>query len=177
MSEFPCNLLHDYMAGELELTACRQFQAHLNDCDVCQAEIDVQRAIDAALMKSNSEVATPAGLVDIIEERIQNVLLQRRVWVACAASAALIMIACTTILGFRLGRNQDGAQPVRNPELSHHERIDRRGAVEPVGEETLGDRAVEVTFPAGQNIIAAEFATEDPTVTLFMVYPVIRPTS
>ncbi len=172
MNESPCQYLDDYILGELDDATCRRFESHLSQCSTCRAAIDLQQTIDAALVRCNLQIELPPSLVDTTEHHVRR--STRRQIIGVASVAALLAMACLIAVGSKMVR-PDGSSSVAHQTGPLGQA--KTDAVQPKRTVANVERLVEVSFPANQDIIAAEFETDDPTVTVVMVYPTIRPSS
>ena len=172
MNESPCQYLDDYILDELDDATCRRFESHLSQCSTCRVAIDLQQTIDAALVRCNLQIELPPSLVDTTERHVRR--STRRQMIGVASVAALFVMTCVIAVGSRMVW-PDGSSPVTHQTGPMGQT--KTAAVEPKRRVFEEERLVEVSFPANQDIIAAEFETDDPTVTVVMVYPTIRPSS
>ncbi len=171
MNKIDCQLLEEYLAGALDDHSQHNFEAHLAACQTCQSQIALQQSVELALLKANAAVDMPAGLVDRVERRVRQASRTRRLAIGSLASAALLLVAGIVALGtYALG---GGSSPEKQAARDRWRPLPNA----PAGETTAEDRLVEVTFPASQNIVANQIETTDPTVTILMVYPAVRPAS
>ena len=172
MNASPCQHLDDYILGELDDASCRRFESHLSRCSTCRAAIDLQQTIDAALVKCNLQVEVPSSLVDTTERHVRR-STQRQI-IGVASVAALLVMTCVIAVGSRMVRPNGSSRVAHQTGPIIQTNTD---AVQPKRTVSEVERYVEVSFPANQDIIAAEFETDDPTVTIVMVYPTIRSSS
>lgn len=166
MDSSSCSLLEQFIADELDSATRHRFETHLANCPTCCASLELQRSINSALVTYNAQVEVPAYLINSVERRIQTAQ-RRTAWVL--AGAAAVLVAAGTIAFTSMLAGTDAEQlPGHSSPIAENNA--QRSEVLEKGETNLS-RHVEVTFPSNQDIIAAEFQTEDPTVTIVMVYP------
>lgn len=169
MNEQSCRQLEEYLADSLSDDDRVRFESHLKRCGACRAEFRLQQAIDEALRSGNEATALPDSLAGTVQRSVQTTRKRRAItWSTCAAAAALIVAGA---VAWRQWRQPDSvpAPPELRDRLVQNTADSRQPAVPP---ESATGQQVFVTFPQDKPAIAAPVATEDPTVTIFLVYPV-----
>ena len=162
------------MRGTLDESARAQFEAHLSICEGCRFEIELQRRIDADLIEGNLAVELAPTLIDAIERGLCR--KSRRRHLAMAGIAAALLVASAALIGLRLwwpdeslsGGNKTAHITGGEKGELVTEQLDRGM--------TAAQRQVSVTFPT-EDVIAARFETDDPTVTIVMLYLAYKPES
>jgi anti-sigma factor RsiW len=172
MNTVNCEHLDDYLSRELDEQARGQFEEHLRICRECRAEVALQRSIDAALVAGHASVKPSAALIPKIESRLHHKSAKRRTWLVAAAAAVLILAGSLSYLS-RGWRGPANGLPDTDQKLAQRKEFEKQERAEPKQPVVDRQHVVEITFPTNQDIIANELATDDPAVTILMLYPAI----
>jgi len=94
-----CDRLDDYLGGWLDEPEKTEFDAHLQRCAECRAQLETQRQLDALLRRARSDLEpVPPALVNRIEQRL-TMLHQRRItWIGTGLAAAAVLVMSVLLL-------------------------------------------------------------------------------
>lgn len=184
MNEKICNNLDDYLAGELNDPRRTEFAKHLEDCAACREELLAQTEV-ARLLRTATEMleAPPQELKASIRRGLAVTASRRRRWVAVAAmmSAVVVGAASWGLRSSRDGRVVARPQPdqriAERPVLEHRQADDRsRQETANVADASGIAPAATVRLASTPDTIAVPIKSENPNVTIFWLYPVVRTT-
>jgi anti-sigma factor RsiW len=150
-----CELLDDFLSGDLPADKADRFTAHLASCEYCRAEIDEDRWIERLLQSSERlelESPSPALL-----EGIRSTLMksrQRAGMLACGLAAAVLLIAAGWIA------------------LSGGLSSEEYGGLVAEGDPPRQFVHAVVT---GENVIVVPVESPDPQVTIVRLFPTFQP--
>jgi anti-sigma factor RsiW len=173
-----CELLEDYLDGELSADARGRFDAHLNQCAACREAVDEQQWIESLLQSEEAaEIETPAVVVFRTRPR-------RRWLVAAAAAAAAsvtIVAACSLVLRTRtegVGERPStvASAPLANPSPTTDLRSIATGDRAPLLPSLPGRGILDppvAEFVSSGGAIAIPVASADPQVTIVKLYPTV----
>ncbi len=167
-----CAQLDDYLAEQLRGDSRTQFERHLAQCPGCHRALQLQQSIDTALRTANQAVALPAGLAERVSRRqVDHRRRRRRALVALSAAAALLICG-----GLALWQRWPADRPaVSLPQNREQREVTApRGPVEPARAPPVEPDTPVVTVSPVDNsaAIVTQWQTQDPSVSVFMVYPV-----
>jgi hypothetical protein len=172
-----CRQLDDYLADDLPGPARVQFESHLDECAVCRAEVELQRAIDGALRAGSDAIELPPALAAKVNRTI-HASWRKRVLALAACLAAGLLLA-VGIAEFRQGEGVKRIQKHSQTPTTHKQTqiVQKPDRPEKPPIATLVQPRIPITFSESQPAIAAQLTTEDPSVTILMIYPVHAPAS
>jgi anti-sigma factor RsiW len=151
MKREACDLLDDYLAGDLTEQSLVVFENHWQNCPECREAVQFHEVLTGRLKAAIATEIPPPRL--LAEVRSQQATDRRRRWVAVAAMAASI-IGVVVVLN-RAPR--PGALPIENVPTP------------------AKPAAVQVTFPRA-DVLTVPVPVNEPGITVMWVYPVVRPT-
>lgn len=175
MNESPCSQLDDYMLGWLSPDEAIAFEHHMQDCQACRREQELQNTIDGLLAGTGGPMdAIPQGLVERTRYSVRAAR-KRNVnrWVFCGAAAAAVMILAI-VGGYALRLAiRPGYQEVataKNPAAPA--RIVPSNAPPGKSEQLTASSRVELVDPSFG--IVVECKTRDPRINIVWIYPAVN---
>jgi anti-sigma factor RsiW len=165
MRERDCHQVDGYLGKWLSDDERVQFEAHLPNCLDCRQFVEEAQRLDSLLARANATcVPVPPALISRIEQRLRQARRRRTAaWATGLAAAAALICALSTWLFIQRVPDVAPAQPLKTarlPELP-------RPSHEP-------QPSVEVTFEPSSDVIAVPQKSDNPSVTIIWVYPVIK---
>ncbi len=173
MNQPDCTLLDDYLASELDAEERGEFEQHLGVCRTCQAAIELQRSIDRSLLAGAALEIVPPPVTQRIGEHIGTARRRQRLAFAMSSAATLVLVACASWSLYRHWLGDGALRPTVVHDKDHVAAVASQTA--PRDEDVPGHepvKPVRVGFPDSNSHIAAEVKSDDPTVSIFMIYPV-----
>lgn len=185
-----CRQLDDFLSGSLDDAQRDEFAAHLEFCDDCRREVELDSRLDRLLMTAVDRETVPAGLASRVVGSIRRA--QRRRHAVTVLSAAAVACFAAGWLIFDFGTHGD-------PEPSGNRRqvADRASLQTPAARQASGNRSADakVSSVAGtradaraagssnsrpfvqvdlpDDTIGVPVETQNPNVTIIMLYPTV----
>lgn len=174
MKTNPCEQLDAYLSGSLGNSERDEFAAHLELCAECRREVELDGRIDGLVAAAVAQQPVPEKLLPRVSTRIRRVRRRRRV--VAVLSVAAVVVACVAVgrLVFDRGNNRVTAPPI-NPPVVQKTRPERRDVKRHLAQRPVQPAPerphVRVELP--DDTIGVPVKTENPNVTIIMVYPTV----
>ena len=177
MNESPCDRLDDYLGNWLCKEEATRFEAHLSGCPVCPGEIRRQRRINLLLAQGAKHAPpVPSSLSVRIERQVRRAGHRRAAWLACAVSAAVVLVSAVGIgVAMRGAGTPDDPRPVVRQ--SPKPVVERPEPPRPTPPQPAPPRKpdVQVVCNDPSDAIAVALPTESPNVSIVWIYPTVKP--
>ncbi|HVC93638.1 MAG TPA: zf-HC2 domain-containing protein [Pirellulales bacterium] len=171
MTNTPCDDLDRFLDDDLSPRARMDFVAHLAECASCSRAVSLEKRIDWLLASAKMELgAVPSSLTGKIERELRASARRRSfVTIGSLAAAIVFFLASGAWITWN-GRGRDAAKG-----LVETAAIDVKVESQDIGE-GKGDIAhrpaiVKLTFNRESDAIVIPVASNDPTVSIFWLYP------
>jgi anti-sigma factor RsiW len=187
MNQSSCDNLDDYLADELDARRRTEFEAHLEVCPACREELLAQAEL-ARLLRAATEMleTSPAELTASITRGVATAASRRRRLIAVAAMVAAVVV-CAASWSLQAARDRRAlARPQPGPRIAKQRDWEQQqiGAdtVDESGHEgepevaNMADAAVAaaaVRVASTSESIAVSIKSENPSVTIFWLYPTV----
>jgi hypothetical protein len=187
MKRFGCELLDDYLDGELAAAAIRAFERHLSDCAGCRREVAESEAL-SSLLEHAFAIERAAGPMpadhELIEVMPPTCASPRQSWAhrqrparrrfrrfaACVAGLGAVMLLGSMALLFFAS---DSIGPTPRMRAVHEPREGSDGATRPP-DAAPQNRAVDVQIAENQAQLAVHMPTRNKNVTIVWIFPTIQ---
>jgi anti-sigma factor RsiW len=177
MSDSACESLDAYLVGWLSEDEAARFEIHLARCPACRRQCEQQQRIDRLLAAAVGHLEpAPAPLINRIERRLRPSSRRRALRWAWGLSATALGTALLILGSWLAARRHDTP---RNPQPIVQQATepakDRKKTFPPGRASSPADFSVQVTLNDPSSGIVVPLATKAPDVSVFWIYPTIRP--
>jgi anti-sigma factor RsiW len=170
-----CEQLDAYLGGSLGDSERDEFTAHLELCDECRREVELGGRIDGLLAAAVAQQPMPGGLLPRVAARIRRVQRRRRVVVGLSVAAVVVVCVAVGRMVFDRGNNQDAGPSIKNPPVVQKTSPERRDVKRHVAQRPVQSPPVRpyVRVDLPDDTIGVPVKTDNPNVTIIMVYPTV----
>jgi hypothetical protein len=163
----PCKQLEGYLDGSLDPELKPVFEAHLETCPACRAEVEADRRLDRLLAKAAAALeSAPPQLLGRIEGHLAAGAARRRAWRrAGALAAAALLLAASAGLALRLLSPRSPGEPLL---LSERDELPPEL---PAAAEYAAPPPARVEFDPASPLIAVPVRTGNRNLSIVFVYP------
>jgi hypothetical protein len=190
MNETTCDNLDDYLAGELDDRRRTEFEKHSEACPACREELLAQAKL-ARLLRAATETleVSPAELTTSIRRGVAVAGSQSRRRITVAATIAAVVVCAA---GWGLWNARDAmvvARPQPEQRIVEQPGSEKRQAANHANNErrleadretanmvdvAVATSAATVRLDSTSETIAVPIKSENPDVSIFWLYPVVR---